>query len=755
MEEFEVLSSLYTPVSDLALGDVNNADAEAIFGRAGNDNLRVYSPQAIAGAQSQNVDYIFGDIFDNNQEEREVIRGIQEGTNPLGILDIGPPSVGADRFLLGDINGPYYDDDISGTTSDNIFNNFFGLNDYSVIYDFNPEQDVIQLNGSPDDYLLVDINNLPVANVEQEFFGKGLFLLKENKLDLVSYIIERPEVELNLTDGNFAYVDKADKATQKKSGQIGTPGIDVSNGSATDSEGNVYLTGFTSGSLGGNQGGFDVWVAKFDPKGKEVWRQQFGSSSGERAYGIEIDKDDNVFLAGQTEGNLFGELQSAGSDVWVAKLDGSSGEQIWGQQYGTNVTGGFSNGSFDLAVDDEGDVYASGLAIKESFLPVEVFDFPIQDDAFVVKFDGDNGDRQWFTTISSPLFDESYGIDVDNQGNVYATGWSQALVRESDPGRDLLKYDYWLAKLDANDGTEEYRQQFNSSNNGIDFAWDVETDSQGNAYVNGWTSGDLAGSNGSYDPFLAKYNPDGSQEWVRQFGTGGDDGSYTVSFDIDTEDNIYVTGYTNSNLGGANQGQKDAWVAKYNSDGVQQWTQQLGSTKTDYGTDVVANESGEVFVTGFTDGSLGDKNAGAEDAWVAKLDADSGDIEKFDADIKGGKGKRGKDKVKKSKEEVAITESLDEVFAPDENGFTAAFGAALSQNSNTLTFEDETGAELEEVEIEQIEGIEVDGVQGDGEVSPEEDSTSNAAEVVANTPAAEVVANTPAADVVGITPASI
>ena len=726
MDEFEVLTSLYTPVSDLALGDVTNADAEATFGRAGNDLLRTYSPQAI-NAQGQNVDYLFGDIFDNSAEEIQVFQGIQNATNPLGILDIGPPSVGEDLFVLGDVNVPYYDDDLSEANSDDIFNNFFGLNDFSVIYDFNPEQDTIQLHGSPDDYLLVEINDLPVQGVEQTFFGEAIFQLKENKLDLVSYVISTPEVQFDLDDDSFQYVDGAVAPSLTQAGQIGSPGVDVSYGSATDSEGNVYLTGTTSGSIEGNsQGGFDVWVAKYDRQGQEIWREQFGSSGGDRSYGIEIDNEDNVYLAGQTDGNLFGDRNSPESDAWLAKLNGNNGQQIWGRQYGIDTTGGNSNGSFDLAVDNEGNVYASGLAIKESDLPPEEFDFPIQDDAFVVKYDTD-GNQQWFSQLASPFFDESYGIDVDDQGNVYATGWTQGLVRESDPGRPLLKYDYWLAQLDASNGVVNSVQQFNSSDNGLEFAWDVETDSQGNAYVSGWTTGNLAGENDSYDPFLAKYNPDGTQEWIRQFGTGGDDAVYTASFDIDSEDNIYVTGYTNSNLGGDNQGEYDTWVAKYDSEGNQQWTQQLGSANREYGTDVAANEFGEVFVTGFTNGSLGNGNAGAEDAWVAKLNADSGAIQSFADDARGGAGRIGQesdDGVVEAADgqlsEEVITNSLNAVFAPDR-GFADSLGEAINENADELTFEDETGVELDEEEIEEIEGIEDDDTQENNLIAPDEE----------------------------------
>ena len=752
MDEFEVLTSLYTPTSDLALGDVTNADGEATFGRAGDDLLRTYSPVAI-NAQEQNVDYLFGDIFDNSAEELGVFFNIQNGSNPLGILDIGPPSVGEDLFVLGDVNIPYYDDDISGTTSDDIFNNFFGLNDFSVIYDFNPEQDTIQLHGSPEDYLLVEINGLPVANVEQEFFGEAIFQLKENSLDLVSYVISTPEVDLNLNDDNFQYVDGANPNSLPQVGQIGTPGVDVSYGSATDSEGNVYLTGTTSGALAGDsQGGFDIWVTKYNRQGQEVWRQQFGSSAGDRSFGIEVDNEDNIYLTGQTDGNLFNERNSPEADAWLAKFNGANGQLIWGRQYGSDTTGGNSNGSFDLAVDEEGSVYASGLAIQDSELPPEEFNFNIEDDSYVIKFDTD-GNQEWFTSIDTFFFNESYGIDVDNQGNVYATGWTQNLVRESDPGRDLLKYDYWLATLDSDDGEIESTQQFNSNDNGVDFAWDTETDSQGNAYVAGWTTGNFAGNSndGSYDLFLAKYNPNGNQEWIRQFGGDGNDTSYVASFDIDSEDNIYVTGTTNSGLDGANPGDYNAWVVKYDSEGTQQWTQQLGTNARDYGTDVAVNDFGEVFVTGFTNDSLGLANAGAEDAWVAKLNADSGNLQSIADDIQGTIGVVGQEPdnaVVQTQDgqlsEEAIIESLDEVFAPEEE-FTESLGDSLNENSEELIFEDENGAELNESEIEEIEGIE--GIEGDGvpevegEVIFEADSITP--EVLENIPA-DILGNIPA-----------
>lgn len=727
MDEFEVLSSLLTPASDLVTGSI--ATNELAFGRGGNDTLRVYTPGATE-LQSENVDFLFGDLFDNTAEELELIFGIQDGTNPLGILDVGPPAIGADKFVLGDANGSYYIDDITGFSS---LNELFGLNDYSVIYDFNPAQDTIQLSGSPEDYVLVEINNLQNPAVSQPFFGEAIFSRQGLRLDLVTYVISTPEVQLNLRDDNFEYVSGTSSTSLPEIKQIGTPSIDRSYGSATDSAGNLYVTGSTTGSLAGSQGGSDVWVAKFDRQGNELFRRQLGSADGDSAFGIVVDDQDNFYLSGTTSGNLFGTLQSSESDAWVAKFD-SNGNQIWANQFGANLTDGSGNSSFDLDVDDSGSVYVSGLAIKEN-QDRETFNFTAEDDSFVVKFDS-NGNQQWFTEFDTPAFNESYGVSVDGQGNVYTTGWTQGLVRPSDPSRLVQNYDYWLSKLDADSGQILFTEQFNSSNEGLEFAWDVETDSQGNAYVTGWTTGNLDGRGaGSYDPWLAKYNPDGTQEWIRQFGTGGDDGLSIASFDIDSEDNIYVTGYTDRTfggflggvLGGFNQGSYDTWVVKYDSAGNEQWTQQLGSSDLEYGTDVAVNEFDELFVTGFTNGSLGATNSGAEDAWVAKLDARSGSIESFGGDISGSTGQVGVvDDIDGDNggnnnnqiSESALLDSLGNVFDPDSaNTFTDTFATALAGNTDEVEFEDENGAELNDSEIEELEGVGDDDNDDDDGVS--------------------------------------
>ena len=61
--------------------------------------------------------------------------------------------------------------------------------------------------------------------------------------------------------------------------QLGTADYDYAFGVATDAAGNVYLTGWTGGSLGGaNRGRHDAWVAKYDAAGHVLWKRQLGTA---------------------------------------------------------------------------------------------------------------------------------------------------------------------------------------------------------------------------------------------------------------------------------------------------------------------------------------------------------------------------------------------------------------------------------------------------------------------------------------------
>ena len=69
-------------------------------------------------------------------------------------------------------------------------------------------------------------------------------------------------------------------------------------------------------------------------------------------------------------------------------------------------------------------------------------------------------------------------------------------------------------------------------------------------------------------------------------------------------------------------GGSDIFLVKYNSSGVKQWAQQLGSSGNDNGNGVTADSSGNIYVTGTTYGGLDNNtNSGGLDIFLAKFDS--------------------------------------------------------------------------------------------------------------------------------------
>ncbi|WP_437959829.1 hypothetical protein WME76_09400 [Sorangium sp. So ce119] len=97
-----------------------------------------------------------------------------------------------------------------------------------------------------------------------------------------------------------------------------------------DGTGDVLVVGGFRGEAalaGGpveSAGDDDVFVAKLDPEGGYRWSHRFGGSGADRATGVAVDRERQVFVTGAFTGNVrFGEKQlegGEGTDVFVTKL---------------------------------------------------------------------------------------------------------------------------------------------------------------------------------------------------------------------------------------------------------------------------------------------------------------------------------------------------------------------------------------------------------------------------------------------------
>jgi hypothetical protein len=352
----------------------------------------------------------------------------------------------------------------------------------------------------------------------------------------------------------------------------------------TDGLGNVYISGYSSGSLGGpNAGGRDAFLSKYDSAGNRLWIRQLGSSDSDSSYGVAVDAPGNAYMAGYIEG-------AAGStaDAFVSKLD-PAGNVIWSR-------GGTS---WDVALDPLGNVLACGQASGIGGYG----------DFLVSKYDP-AGSLTWTRQFGSANSESVSGVAADGSGNVYLSGSTR------DPYVGGLN-DILLCKYDAA-GNLAWHRQLGSPSGEYDTSTGVAADASGNVYVTGWTSGSIGGQNaGNTDTFLLKYNTTGDLVWTRQLGTSGCDQAGAIA--VDQAGRIYITGYTSESLNGPSAGNADVFVAKFDAGGSMVWTCQFGSSDYDNGWGITVDALGNVYVTGCTLGSLGGPSAGYFDAFLVKV----------------------------------------------------------------------------------------------------------------------------------------
>ena len=227
-------------------------------------------------------------------------------------------------------------------------------------------------------------------------------------------------------------------------------------------------------------------------------------------------------------------------------------------------------------------------------------------------------DVEWTEQLGTSSNDHGQSVSVDSSGNAYVTGYTDG---DLDGNTSAGLHDMFLTKYNT-DGTKQWTEQLGTTN--FDRGLGVSVDSSGNAYVTGWTFRGLDGNTnaGLNDMFLTKYDTDGTKQWTEQLGTSSVDTGESVS--VDSSGNAYVTGKTLGDLdGNTNAGGDDMFLTKYNTGGTKQWTKQLGTSSGDYGEGVSVDSSGNAYVAGYTWGGLdGNTSAGGTDIFLTKYNTD-------------------------------------------------------------------------------------------------------------------------------------
>lgn len=146
---------------------------------------------------------------------------------------------------------------------------------------------------------------------------------------------------------------------------------------------------------------------------------------------------------------------------------------------------------------------------------------------------------------------------------------------------------------------------------GADMGFGITSDNQGNIYNTGVYAGDGHFGNITipnplfqYECYIAKFNQEGVALWANHAGGPGIGGTQSNAVFVDSQYNVYITGYfdSTSTFGSTTisaNGVTDIFIAKLDSSGNFLWTMRAGGPGRDNGSGISVDANGNIFITGY------------------------------------------------------------------------------------------------------------------------------------------------------------
>ena len=322
-------------------------------------------------------------------------------------------------------------------------------------------------------------------------------------------------------DSNFNILAK------KRYGGTGTD--DLFNHVAIDSAGNIFCSGYTNSE---GAGSYDGLIVKLDSNLNILVKKRFGGTSTEYFYGMTIDLDNNIFCIGATSSEGQGS-----NDALIVKFDANL-NIIAKKRYG----GTSSEQYLRILSCPDGNIVAVGGTYSEG--P----NTPANSNILIMKFDV-NLNIVARKVYGGANFEQCTSVAVDTNNNIYAVGntTSEGVGSPTYSDAIIIKFDPMLNIL--------AKKRYGGSNS--DYFRGVEVDSLGNIICVGNTLSEIFGGTTYGDAILVKFDSNLNLLSAKRYGGTSDD--YFIRMDIDSSNNMYVTGFTMS--GGS--GNQDALIVKF------------------------------------------------------------------------------------------------------------------------------------------------------------------------------------------------
>jgi hypothetical protein len=359
-------------------------------------------------------------------------------------------------------------------------------------------------------------------------------------------------------------------------------------------------------TLTGSASGHDAFVASYSPEGEVLWAERAGGASTAGGAGIAVDATGHSTVTGYFTGTAaFGDttLTSVGEwDVFVARYS-PKGEVLWVERVG-GAPRSFSSG---IAVDATGHSTVTGYFTGTAAFGRHTLTSAGVADIFVARYSPE-GEVLWAQRAGSPTDDlwgreTGRGIAVDASGNAYVTGHFQGTAVFGDTTLTSADGQYAFVVKYSSEGGVLWARRAGGVGTGI------AVDAAGHATVTGVFHGTaafglhtLTSTPNTENGFVARYSPEGEVLWAQRAGDAGWSECQGVA--VDAAGNATVTGsfagtlHTLTSAGGA-----EVFVVRYSPEGEVLWAERAapvaGSVGSGmYGTGIAVDAAGNATVTG-------------------------------------------------------------------------------------------------------------------------------------------------------------
>lgn len=286
----------------------------------------------------------------------------------------------------------------------------------------------------------------------------------------------------------------------------------------------------------------------------------------------------------------------------------------WAKRFGSSSNSTANDRFYDLVTDNVGNIYAcGGYQAGTTFGSIALPDYGGAYDIFIAKYDC-QGNLLWVNTAGSSSLDGANALDVDNNGNVYVSGFCTAQASGplyfGDSTITANTSDFFLAKYDAT-GNFIWLQvaapgvlNIGTNSSGVEIL------PNGNILVAGACNSPSGGAifpgfNVTTGKFFAEFTSSGTIVNVFNYSSTVPLSVAKGTVKADALNNRYIAGYfTGDSIKIANQtlyriGPQDGYIAKFNSANSLIWLYQLGYINEQFaisGFDVDSN--GNTWITG-------------------------------------------------------------------------------------------------------------------------------------------------------------